>query len=159
MNEKKYYIAYGSNLSVEQMAYRCPDARIVGQAVLEGWELLFRGCATIAPNPKKNTPVLVWEVSEMDEKRLDAYEGFPNYYRKEDLTVEVVREGAEPKTVTAMVYIMKNDFGHREPTRYYYKVLRDGYQAFHFPMHILEGALKECIGKEAAAQMIEEVAR
>lgn len=30
MNEKKYYIAYGSNLSVEQMAQRCPDARIVG---------------------------------------------------------------------------------------------------------------------------------
>lgn len=159
MNEKKYYIAYGSNLSVEQMAHRCPDARIIGQAVLEGWELLFRGCATIAPNPKKNTPVLVWEISESDEDRLDAYEGFPRYYRKEELEVEVVREGAEPKTVTAMVYIMENDFGHRAPMSSYYKVLHDGYKAFHFPMHVLEGALKECVGKEAAAQMIEEVAR
>ena len=46
MKNKKYYIAYGSNLSVEQMADRCPDAKIVGQAVLAGWELLFRGCAT-----------------------------------------------------------------------------------------------------------------
>ena len=54
MKNKKYYIAYGSNLSVEQMADRCPDAKIAGQAVLAGWELLFRGCATIAPNPKKN---------------------------------------------------------------------------------------------------------
>lgn len=159
MNEKKYYIAYGSNLSVEQMTYRCPDAHIVGQAALEGWELLFRGCATIAPNPKKNTPVLVWEVSERDEDRLDAYEGFPRYYRKEELEVEVVREGAEPKTVTAMVYIMENDFGHRTPTLSYYKVLHDGYKAFHFPMHVLEGALKECVGKEAADRMIEEVAR
>ena len=60
MNEKKYYIAYGSNLSVEQMAQRCPDARIVGQAVLEDWELAFHGCATILPNKGKNTPVLVW---------------------------------------------------------------------------------------------------
>lgn len=159
MNEKKYYIAYGSNLSVEQMAHRCPDARIIGQAVLEGWELLFRGCATIAPNPKKNTPVLVWEISESDEDRLDAYEGFPRYYRKEELEVEVVREGAEPKTVTAMVYIMENDFGHRAPMPSYYKVLHDGYKAFHFPMHVLEGALKECVGKEAAARMIKEVAR
>lgn len=50
MKNKKYYIAYGSNLSVAQMAHRCPDARIAGQAVLTGWELLFRGCATIAPN-------------------------------------------------------------------------------------------------------------
>ena len=38
MKNKKYYIAYGSNLSVEQMAYRCPDAKL-GQAVLAGWEL------------------------------------------------------------------------------------------------------------------------
>lgn len=36
MKNKKYYIAYGSNLSVEQMAYRCPDAKIAGQAVLAG---------------------------------------------------------------------------------------------------------------------------
>lgn len=70
MKNKKYYIAYGSNLSVEQMADRCPDAKIVGQAVLAGWELLFRGCATIAPNLKKNTPVLVWEISERDEGNL-----------------------------------------------------------------------------------------
>ena len=42
MKNKKYYIAYGSNLSVEQMSDRCPDAKIAGQAVLTGWELLFR---------------------------------------------------------------------------------------------------------------------
>ena len=139
MKNKKYYIAYGSNLSVEQMAYRCPDAKIAGQAVLAGWELLFRGCATIAPNPKKNTP------------------GYPNYYRKEDLNIELLREEAEPEMVTAMVYIMENDFGHRAPSRYYYKVLNDGYKAFRFPMHILEGALKECMDKDAAQRMIEEV--
>lgn len=157
MKNKKYYIAYGSNLSVEQMAYRCPDAKIAGQAVLAGWELLFRGCATIAPNPKKNTPVLVWEISERDEENLDLYEGYPNYYRKEDLNIELLREEAEPEMVTAMVYIMENDFGRRSPNRYYYKVLHDGYKAFHFPMHILEGALKECMDKDAAQRMIEEV--
>ena len=157
MSKTKYYIAYGSNLSVKQMAHRCPDARIAGQAVLEGWELLFKGCATIEPNKEKNTPVLVWEISEEDEKRLDCYEGYPHYYRKEDLTVEVVSEGAEPKTVTAMVYIMENDFGERAPSSYYYRVLYDGYKDLHFPMHVLEGALKKCIGKEAAARMIKEV--
>ena len=25
---KRYYIAYGSNLNVEQMRHRCPDARV-----------------------------------------------------------------------------------------------------------------------------------
>lgn len=158
MNKTKYYIAYGSNLSVEQMRFRCPNARIAGQAVLEGWELLFKGCATIEPNKEKNTPVLVWEISEADEERLDIYEGYPHYYRKEDLTVEVVSEGGEPKTVTAMVYIMENDFGRTNPSIIYYGVLHDSYKALHFPMHVLEGALKKCIGKEAGVKMIKEVA-
>ena len=35
MKEKRFYIAYGSNLSVEQMAYRCPDAEIAGMAALK----------------------------------------------------------------------------------------------------------------------------
>ena len=158
MNEKTYYIAYGSNLSVEQMAQRCPDARIVGQAVLEDWELAFHGCATILPNKGKNTPVLVWEISAGDEKNLDIYEGFPHYYRKENMTVEVVSKDAEPMTVTAMVYIMEHDYGQKMPSLYYYRVLHDGYKAFHFPMHILEGALKKCTNnKKLAEKMIKEV--
>ena len=55
---KRYYIAYGSNLSTEQMAFRTPDAKIVGTAILTGWQLLFRYHATIEENPEKNTPVL-----------------------------------------------------------------------------------------------------
>lgn len=158
MNEKKYYIAYGSNLSVEQMAQRCPDARIVGQAVLEDWELAFHGCATILPNKGKNTPVLVWEISAGDEKNLDIYEGYPSFYRKENMTVEVVSKDAEPMTITAMVYIMEDTYGERMPSRYYYKVLHDGYKAFHFPMHILEGALKKCANDpKKVEQLIREV--
>lgn len=78
----KYYIAYGSNLSVEQMKHRTPEAKIIGVGILEGWQLLFRYHATVERNPKKNTPVLVWEISEQDEKNLDRYEGFPQYYIK-----------------------------------------------------------------------------
>lgn len=73
--KKRYYIAYGSNLSREQMAFRTPDAKIAGTAILTGWQLLFKVHATIEENPKKNTPVLVWEISGEDEKRLDRYEG------------------------------------------------------------------------------------
>ena len=129
MSKKKYYIAYGSNLSVEQMAVRCPDARVVGNAILYGWQLLFKGCATIEPNPARNTPVLVWEISERDERSLDRYEGFPSYYYKKDLEVETFPlESEEPETLTAMVYIMTE--GHRlgAPSDYYYKVLEDGYR-------------------------------
>ena len=72
---KRYYIAYGSNLSTEQMRYRTPDAKIVGTAILTGWQLLFRYHATIEENPKKNTPVLVWASSAEDEKHLESKVG------------------------------------------------------------------------------------
>ena len=44
--EKRYYIAYGSNLNIWQMLRRCPGARVLGTAVLTGWELLFKGSRT-----------------------------------------------------------------------------------------------------------------
>ena len=46
MKEKRYYIAYGSNLNVPQMQMRCPHATILGTAALKGWELLFKGSKT-----------------------------------------------------------------------------------------------------------------
>lgn len=36
----------------------------------------------------------------------------------------------------------------------YYKVLADGYRAFHFPMHILEQALADSIGREKAIRRL-----
>ena len=46
MKEKRYYIAYGSNLNVPQMRMRCPHATILGTSNLKGWELLFKGSKT-----------------------------------------------------------------------------------------------------------------
>lgn len=55
MAEGKLYFAYGSNINLDQMAQRCPDAQVVGPVTLENYELLFHGnlrgagVATIAP--------------------------------------------------------------------------------------------------------------
>ena len=153
---KRYYIAYGSNLSVEQMADRCPDAKVVGTAVLHGWQLLFKGCATIEPNPAKETPVLIWEISERDEKRLDRYEGFPSFYYKKDLEVEVnPMGGGEAMELTAMVYIMGERYICSAPSPFYYKVLKDGYEALGFPMETLTQALSDSIGGAGARLFLE----
>lgn len=42
----KLYVAYGSNLNLKQMAYRCPSASIYSTGQLTNWELLYRGSAT-----------------------------------------------------------------------------------------------------------------
>ena len=41
--KQRLYIAYGSNLNLEQMAFRCPTAKVVGKSELKDYELLFRG--------------------------------------------------------------------------------------------------------------------
>ena len=143
-DEKRFYIAYGSNLSVEQMAVRCPDARIAGMAALKDWKLSFKVHATIEPCKGRAVPVLVWEISEKDERNLDVYEGFPSYYFKKDMEITVTDlDGNDPKRLTAMVYIMDERHGLRRPMRGYYEVLKEGYERFGFNPYILELALRE----------------
>jgi len=145
----KYYIAYGSNLSVEQMEKRTPDAVIVGTGILHGWRLLFRQFATIQENENFDTPVLVWKISAQDEKNLDRYEGFPRFYRKKNLRVHVKSlNGEDLGELTAMVYIMtsravNSRFANPLPSDYYYNILDKGYETFGFDKKILEGALIE----------------
>lgn len=151
MKDKKYYIAYGSNLSVEQMAYRCPDARVIGTAEIEDYALLFKKFATIEPKKGKRVPVLVWEISPSDEKSLDRYEGYPRFYYKMDMMLAVRMAGTDTsQELTAMVYIMDERRRLESPTGCYYQVLADGYGDFGFDKAVLEQALADSIGKRAA---------
>lgn len=140
----KKYIAYGSNLSVEQMAHRCPDARIIGMAAITDWKLVFRTHATIEPAEGRVVPVLIWEISDTDEKSLDRYEGYPSYYRKEDLAVTMTDlDGKNPQEVTAMIYLMNDGRPVQRPWQSYIDVLAEGYDRFGFNPYQLELALKE----------------
>ena len=82
------YVAYGSNLSVEQMALRCPDATIIGTGRIRDYKLVFRFHADIEKSKGSYVPVLVWKISKADEKRLDIYEGVSSgYYHQEKVKV------------------------------------------------------------------------
>ena len=93
--QKRYYIAYGSNLNIRQMKFRCPTARIIGTATLPDYELLFKGSKTgsyltVEPKKGKNVPVAVWETTETDEAALDRYEGFPTFYYKAEMELPII---------------------------------------------------------------------
>ena len=139
---KRYYIAYGSNLSESQMAMRCPTAKVVGTSILKDWRLLFDGPASIEKKEGYTVPILIWEIQPSDEQSLDRYEGYPSYYRKEMLQVEVNGE-----IIEAMVYIM-NTKREAKPSVGYYRVLSAGYDAFGFDKQILEKALGESYDNE-----------
>lgn len=94
--EKRYYIAYGSNLNINQMKLRCPSARIIGTSEVPNYELLFKGSKTgsyltIEPKEGSSVPVAVWEVSERDELALDRYEGYPHFYYKKEMRLPMKR--------------------------------------------------------------------
>lgn len=120
--KNKLYAAYGSNLNLRQMSVRCPDAKPVGKAMLKGWQLTFRGVATLEPKADAETPVGVWEITPKDESALDRYEGYPRLYRKE--TTEIILKG---KKVNVMLYLM-NDGLPSMPTKWYLDAIAQGYE-------------------------------
>lgn len=61
-NEKLYF-AYGSNMNLNQMAFRCPDAEVVDTVRLEGYRLAF--CMNGGGN-SINAPV-IWS----DERKVN----------------------------------------------------------------------------------------
>ena len=145
--KKKYYIAYGSNLNLPQMRVRCPNARIIGTSVIDGYQLLFKGSKTgsyltIEPKEGGKVPVVVWEVTESDEKELDRYEGYPTFYYKKTMTLDVkeIRTG-KIRRKEAFVYIMHEERKLGSPSRYYIRTCLDGYRAFGFDERYLYDAL------------------
>lgn len=121
---KKFYLAYGSNLNVKQMQFRCPDARIVGTAEIPNYQLLFKGSKTgsyLTIEPKQGciVPAAVWSVSERDELAL----------------------AETRKKLTAFVYIMHKERKLGIPTSAYIRTCVDGYRQFGFDMKHLRKAM------------------
>jgi phage replication-related protein YjqB (UPF0714/DUF867 family) len=89
MRASHIYFAYGSNLCVQQMALRCPDAVNPRSATLvdHDWLINERGVATVAPFGGSLVHGVVWQLSDHDLATLDSAEGVPVRYRRDRLTV------------------------------------------------------------------------
>jgi gamma-glutamylcyclotransferase len=121
----KLYFAYGMNTNKEEMAYRCPNARAIGRAILPGYRLEFKSFATIVPNPKESVEGVLWAITDSDESALDILEGYPEFYDKKTVSVE-----HDNQSYIAMTYIMgPREQGHA-PSDGYYSMVSEGYQSF-----------------------------
>ena len=145
---KRYYLAYGSNLNINQMRFRCPTARLIGTAVIKDYGLLFRGSKTgsyltIEPKQGASVPVAVWTIEKEDEEALDRYEGYPAFYYKKEMTVTVtgIRSGKK-RVRTAFAYIMHEDRPPGVPTMQYISTCMYGYRSFGFDTEILFDAVR-----------------
>ena len=150
--KEKLYIAYGSNINLGQMACRCPSSKVVGTAMLQGYELQFKQVATIEKKEHAETPVLVWKLPQKDERTLDSYEGHPRLYRKENVKLEI-----DGETQEAMVYIMNGDRQQEPPSANDYACIRQGYLENSLDMSYLEDALQRSYEPEETMETEEEM--
>lgn len=147
--EEKLYFAYGMNVNLKKMARVCPDAYVVGPAVLEDYELLFHGntagngLETIARKTGSKVHGVLWRITQEGENSLDVYEGYPNLYNKRQVLVHD-RNGRE---FSVMAYVMADDRFPQtaRPSSYNYKVILEGYQQNGLPIAALKKAWQHCV--------------
>ncbi len=120
------YAAYGSNMDPEQMLERCPHSPMSGTGWLRDWRLTFSGgdigwegaLATVVEEPGTDVFVVLYDVSDEDEKRLDRWEGSElGIHRKIRLRIEMnTPAGIEP--VLAWLYVLDAYEGGLPSARY-----------------------------------------
>ncbi len=114
---KKMYIAYGSNMDCSQMLSRCPNAVRIGTTYIENWQLTMPFYANIEPQNGARTPALIWQITKEDELLLDGYEGYPNSYEKTEIEISI-----NGNKVNAMAYVMTSKYKLSD------KKAREGYE-------------------------------
>lgn len=127
--EKQTYFAYGSNMNLEQMAYRCPKAERIRVVRLADYELTFagrdgNGVATIRPKEGSCVDGVLWQITAECERSLDFYEGYPHLYGKETVIVKDRLGGSHQ----AMVYVMNEPYCRSPalPAKSYLQGILDG---------------------------------
>lgn len=118
------YLAYGMNTNIDQMASRCPGSISIGRVDIPDYRLVFRGVADIEYCPGSVLQTVMWDITSDCEMALDILEGYPTFYTKKYLSVEIGK-----KTYQAMVYQMVGDrLDYSHPSMYYQNMLEEGYQ-------------------------------
>lgn len=144
MQKRKRYIAYGSNMNLQQMARRCPTAKVIGRGEIRDYELVFRGrregaVATVEPKEGACVPVVIWDIGMEDEMSLDSYEGYPTFYGKVNLNVET-KNGCE----SVMAYVMNGGHDLGLPSPSYLDAIATGYREAGFDTNILMKSVYRC---------------
>lgn len=63
-----YYCAYGSNLNMDQMKWRCSDAMPVCAEILKDYKLVCNNFYSVEKKKGENVFVGIWKISEREKK-------------------------------------------------------------------------------------------
>lgn len=153
------YLAYGSNLNVEQMARRCPGAVPVGRVFLPDHRLVCRGSGSgfylsVDPVNGETVECVAWLLGEDHEDALDWYEGYPHFYGKQTAVLPV--KSLDGKTsfglVPCMWYALPTKHPLGAPSPEYFRACKAGYQYFGIPVKKLVAAVQYKFSPEGVSK-------
>lgn len=137
--------AFGSNLDLQQMQRRCGVVDVVGVALLPGHRLAFGGysrtwggaVATVVPARGGLVPGVLYRLDREALGLLDAHEGAPHAYRREQVRVFA----ATRRWRKADAYLLNGADGGR-PSRAYLDTIGRAYRAWGFTAKIFTRPLE-----------------
>ena len=140
--QTQYYFGYGSNLSKEQMAIRCPESKYYASGTLSGysWLINTRGYASIKPSNSDFVLGEIFTLSQQDVDYLDIYESVEEgMYLKSNLSVETSKG-----TIDCLVYIA-SDSTPGIPQEEYIKRINLGIKSANLPDDYVQKAIRPFI--------------
>ena len=138
-NQTQYYFGYGSNLSKEQMAIRCPESKYYASGALSGysWLINARGYASITPSESEFVLGEVFTLSQQDIDYLDIYESVEEgMYLKSNLSVQTSKG-----TIDCLVYIA-SDSTPGIPQEEYIERINLGIKSANLPNDYVKKAIR-----------------
>lgn len=136
--DTEYYLAYGTNLNVDSMISRCPDALLLETERLYGYRLVFRGphngeaWLSMVKDPKSSVPVALWQVSKSDLEALRKYERCPQEH--DEIHLVLGRRHC-------FTYLIRPKYPFAYPDEKYFHTVEDGYKQMGFDPLQLRHAL------------------
>ncbi len=118
-----YYFAYATDLNRRQLAKICPDSRPLFKAVLPNFKLIFTGwsrktrggTASVKPYQGEKVPGAVYELSDLDLRKLDREMVSP----AERTRVTALVIGDDGDSARATFYVNRQQSEETEPSRDY----------------------------------------
>ena len=140
--QTQYYFGYGSNLSKEQMAIRCPESKYYASGTLSGysWLINARGYASIKRSDSDFVLGEIFTLSQQDVDYLDIYESVEEgMYLKTNLSVETSKG-----TIDCLVYIA-SDSAPGIPQEEYIERINLGIESANLPDDYVQKAIRPFI--------------
>ena len=137
--QTQYYFGYGSNLSKEQMAIRCPESKYYASGTLSGysWLINTRGYASIKPSDSDFVLGEIFTLSQQDVDYLDIYESVEEgMYLKSNLSVQTSKG-----TIDCLVYIA-SDSTPGIPQEEYIQRINLGIKSANLPDDYVQKAIR-----------------